>query len=124
MAQRSAAAFLALGRPVITENTGAEKYLPLGSGFRFVSDAEEAETAVKKVLRIGRSYRSRRAAARWKFSIRREISAAFSIFRYSWSHLTRAGSPPPGIAQRRKKPMISALQNKFRVLLVVPLWLT
>jgi len=46
-----AAAFLALGSPVITENTGAEKYLPLGSGFRFVSDAEEAETAVKRVLR-------------------------------------------------------------------------
>jgi hypothetical protein len=46
-----AAAFLALGRPVITEDTGAEKYLPRESGFRFVRDAREAETAVKEVLR-------------------------------------------------------------------------
>jgi len=46
-----AAAFLALGRPVITEDTGAEKYLPRESGFRFIRDAREAETAVKEVLR-------------------------------------------------------------------------
>jgi hypothetical protein len=46
-----AAAFLALGRPVITEDTGAEKYVPRESGFRFVRDAREAETAVKEVLR-------------------------------------------------------------------------
>jgi hypothetical protein len=45
-----AAAFLALGRPVITEETGAEKYLPLESGFRFVRGADEAESAVKEVL--------------------------------------------------------------------------
>jgi hypothetical protein len=46
-----AAAFLALGRPVITEDAGAERYLPRESGFRFVRDAREAETAVKEVLR-------------------------------------------------------------------------
>jgi hypothetical protein len=46
-----AAAFLALGRPVITEDTGAEKYLPRESGFRFVRDGREAEIAVKEVLR-------------------------------------------------------------------------
>jgi hypothetical protein len=45
-----AAAFLALGRPVITEDTGAGKYLPAESGFRFVHDLESAETAVKEVL--------------------------------------------------------------------------
>jgi hypothetical protein len=45
-----AAAFLALGRPVITEDTGAEEYLPRESGFRFVRDAHEGETAVKEVL--------------------------------------------------------------------------
>lgn len=45
-----AAAFLALGRPVITEDTGAEKYVPRESGFRFVRDGREAETAVKEVL--------------------------------------------------------------------------
>jgi hypothetical protein len=46
-----AAAFLALGRPVITETTGAEKYLPAENGFRFVRGANEAERAVKLVLR-------------------------------------------------------------------------
>jgi len=46
-----AAAFLALGRPVVTEATGAEKYLPSESGFRFVRGADTAETAVKEVLR-------------------------------------------------------------------------
>ena len=45
-----AAAFLALGRPVITEETGAGKYLPAESGFRFVSDIDEAEAAVQEVL--------------------------------------------------------------------------
>jgi hypothetical protein len=46
-----AAAFLALGRPVITEDTGAGKYLPAENGFRFVRDVDEAETAVEEVLR-------------------------------------------------------------------------
>jgi hypothetical protein len=46
-----AAAFLALGRPVITEATGAEKYLPAETGFRFVRGPDEAESAVKEVLR-------------------------------------------------------------------------
>jgi hypothetical protein len=46
-----AAAFLALGRPVITEDTGAEDYLPAKNGFSFVRDSEEAEAAVKEVLR-------------------------------------------------------------------------
>jgi hypothetical protein len=46
-----AAAFLAMGRPVITEDTGAERYLPSESGFRFVGNVAEAETAVKEVLR-------------------------------------------------------------------------
>jgi hypothetical protein len=46
-----AAAFLALGRPVITEATGAEKYLPVENGFRFVRGVGEAESAVKLVLR-------------------------------------------------------------------------
>jgi len=45
-----AAAFLALGRPVITEDTGAARYLPRDSGFRFIRNIDEAETAVKEVL--------------------------------------------------------------------------
>jgi hypothetical protein len=45
-----AAAFLALGRPVITEDTGAQPYLPAENGFRFVRSAAEAEAAVRAVL--------------------------------------------------------------------------
>jgi hypothetical protein len=45
-----AAAFLALGRPVITEDTGAGKYLPRESGFRFVRGIDEAEAAANEVL--------------------------------------------------------------------------
>ncbi|HVF71048.1 MAG TPA: hypothetical protein VM940_05520 [Chthoniobacterales bacterium] len=44
-----AAAFLALGRPVVTEDTGAGRYLPPESGFEFVSNLEEATAAVKRV---------------------------------------------------------------------------
>src|SRR3954469_14704299 len=45
-----AAAFLALGRPVITEDTGASPYLPSESGFHLVSDLETAEAAAKQVI--------------------------------------------------------------------------
>lgn len=45
-----AAAFLALGRPVITEDTGAARYLPSENGFRFVRNVNEAKAAVKEVL--------------------------------------------------------------------------
>jgi hypothetical protein len=46
-----AAAFLALGRPVITEETGAAKYLPAESGFCFVGDIDSAENAANEVTR-------------------------------------------------------------------------
>jgi hypothetical protein len=46
-----AAAFLALGRPVITEDTGAQHYLPAENGFLFVRSAAEAEASVREVLR-------------------------------------------------------------------------
>ena len=46
-----AAAFLALGRPVITEDTGAARYLPSESGFCFIRNIDQAEEAVKEVLR-------------------------------------------------------------------------
>jgi hypothetical protein len=45
-----AAAFLALGRPVITEDSGAQRYLPAENGFRFIRSVAEAETAVREVL--------------------------------------------------------------------------
>ena len=45
-----AAAFLSLGRPVITEDTGAKHYLPAENGFCFIRSAAEAEAAVREVL--------------------------------------------------------------------------
>jgi glycosyltransferase involved in cell wall biosynthesis len=45
-----AASFLASGRPVVTEDTGATKYLPLESGFRFVDGLDEAVDAIKELL--------------------------------------------------------------------------
>ncbi|MEO6970376.1 MAG: hypothetical protein ABI217_05740, partial [Chthoniobacterales bacterium] len=45
-----AAAFLASGRPVITEDTGAAKYLPARSGMFFIRSAAEAAAAARGVL--------------------------------------------------------------------------
>jgi len=46
-----AAAFLALGRPVVTEPTGAENFLPTESGMLFVRNVEEATDASRRVLK-------------------------------------------------------------------------
>jgi hypothetical protein len=45
-----AAAFLAMGRPVVTEETGAAKYLPPESAFRFVHDVDGAQAAANDVV--------------------------------------------------------------------------
>ncbi len=45
-----AAAFLAMGRPVVTEDTGAAKYLPSPSGFHFVGDLNGAVAAIEDLL--------------------------------------------------------------------------
>jgi len=45
-----AATFLAMGRPVVTEDTGGSKYLPQKSGFRFVHDLESASDAVNEII--------------------------------------------------------------------------
>ena len=42
-----AAAFLAIGRPVITEDSGAGRYLPRESGFHFVWDLMDAAAAIE-----------------------------------------------------------------------------
>ncbi len=46
-----AAAFLASGRPVITEDTGAARYLPAKNGFRFVRSVAEADDAIREIVR-------------------------------------------------------------------------
>ncbi len=45
-----AAAFLALGRPVVTEPTGAERFLPPESGMLFVRTLDEAVDATQRVI--------------------------------------------------------------------------
>jgi len=45
-----AAVFLAMGRPVITEDTGATGHLPRQNGFRFVCDLQSATKAVQEVI--------------------------------------------------------------------------
>jgi hypothetical protein len=45
-----AAAFLAMGRPVVTEDTGAGKYLPRTSGFHFVGNLDDAVAAIEDLL--------------------------------------------------------------------------
>ncbi|HXP34603.1 MAG TPA: hypothetical protein VN827_03555 [Chthoniobacterales bacterium] len=45
-----AAAFLATGRPVVTEDTAATKYLPGASGFHFVGNLDEAVAAIEDLL--------------------------------------------------------------------------
>jgi hypothetical protein len=46
-----AAAFLALGRPVVTEPTGAERFLPAESGMLIVRNLEEAVEASQRVVK-------------------------------------------------------------------------
>jgi hypothetical protein len=46
-----AAVFLAAGRPVVTEPTGAERFLPSESGMLFVKNLEEAVEASRRVLK-------------------------------------------------------------------------
>jgi hypothetical protein len=45
-----AAAFLAMGRTVVTEDTGAAKHLPRASGFHFVGNLDDAVAAIEDLL--------------------------------------------------------------------------
>lgn len=45
-----AVTFLAHGRPVVTEDTGAMKYLPTKNGFFFMRDEIEAEARIRELL--------------------------------------------------------------------------
>jgi hypothetical protein len=75
-----AAAFLALGRPVITEDTGAGHHLPANNGFSFVRDADEAEAAVNEVLRDWPLLSAKaRACAVEVFDSRRNLKAILDL---------------------------------------------
>jgi hypothetical protein len=63
-----AAAFLATGRPVVTEDSDAGKYLPRESGFHFVADLKGAAAAVEDVL------------ANWKRHSREARRCAVELF--------------------------------------------
>jgi hypothetical protein len=75
-----AAAFFALGRPVITEDSGAGKYLPEKNGFSFVHDADQAEAAVKEMLRDWRRLSAAaRACAVGVFDSRRNLKTILDL---------------------------------------------
>ena len=63
-----AAAFLAMGRPVVTEDTGAARYLPSASGFHFVGDLEDAAAAIEDLL------------ANWPLRSREARASALEVF--------------------------------------------
>ena len=75
-----AAAFAAMGRPVITEDTGAAKYLPAENGFHFVHDLESARSAVTEVLADwGRFSRQARACAIEVFDSAKNLRKILSL---------------------------------------------
>ena len=75
-----AAAFLALGRPVITEETGATSYLPRESGMFFVESAEEAAAAALEVIGNWKRFsRSARACAVEVFDSARNLSRILNL---------------------------------------------
>src|SRR6266516_6059682 len=78
-----AAAFLALGRPVITEDTGGSKYLPPKSGFRFVDDLESASDAVTEII------------SDWASLSRQSRSVAVELFDSERNLRKILGLPPP-----------------------------
>ena len=63
-----AAAFLALGRPVITEDTGAANYLPAASGMFFVRGVADVVTAARTI------------AGDWKRLSRQARECALEVF--------------------------------------------
>src|SRR5260370_3537156 len=78
-----AATFLAMGRPVVTEDTGGSKYLPQKSGFRFVHDLESASGAVNEII------------SDWPLLSRRSRSVAVELFDSERNLRKILGLPPP-----------------------------
>jgi hypothetical protein len=63
-----AAAFMALGRPAVTEDAGAGRYLPGDSGMFFISGVAEATEAIREVV------------ARWDYWSKRARACAEEVF--------------------------------------------
>jgi hypothetical protein len=63
-----AAAFLAMGRPVVTEDSGAGKYLPPNSGFQFAGDLDGSVAAIEDSL------------ANWRRRSRESRACAVEVF--------------------------------------------
>jgi hypothetical protein len=77
-----AATFLAMGRPVITEDTGGSKYLPQKNGFRWVHDLESASDAVNQII------------SDWPLVSRRSRSVAVELFDSERNLRKILGLPP------------------------------
>jgi len=80
-----AATFLAMGRPVITEDTGGSKYLPQKSGFRFVDDLDSASDAVTEII------------SDWASLSRQSRSIAVELFDSERNLRKILGLPPPPV---------------------------
>ena len=81
-----AATFLAMGRPVITEDTGGSRYLPQKSGFCFVHDLESATDAVTEII------------SDWASLSRQSRSVAVELFDSERNLRKILGLPsPPGL---------------------------
>src|SRR5438067_7675816 len=63
-----AAVFLALGRPVITEDTGGSRYLPAKNGFSFIRSLRQAEGSIRAVMKA------------WKRFSKQARSCAIEVF--------------------------------------------
>lgn len=74
------AAFMALGRPVITENTGAARYLPEESGLFFIEDAATAAAAAREIMQNWKRYsRSARECAVEVFDSARNLRRILNL---------------------------------------------
>ncbi len=75
-----AAAFLALGRPVLTEDTGAAPYLPRGNGMFFVENQAAAAAAATEIMQNWRRHsRQARACAVEIFDSARNLRRILSL---------------------------------------------
>jgi hypothetical protein len=109
-----AAAFLATGRPVITEDTGAARYLPATSGLFFYS-------------RPGGGGRRPRAEilGNWKTHSRQARECAVEVFDSAMNLRKILGAltlSKPYRPPRKKPATLSPLQKQKGMLHVLPLW--
>src|SRR5437764_1122487 len=94
-----AAAFLALGRPVITEDTGASRYLPAKNGFSFIRSLRQAEASIRAAMKDWKRFsKQARSCAIEVFDAAKNLKRILSLYWFSRAKATRpsVGRPPSG----------------------------